>query len=165
MPRPVLRLLAALAAVVVVFGAGYELSCRLCSRMTRPADDLEWLRTEFRLSESEMARVRELHAGYLPRCRRWCEQIADRRGELDRLLAINAGMTTAAEEKLVEIAALRARCQADMLRHFDDVSRAMPPAQGSRYLAEMRRLTLGAHEEIEHEMTPAPVDPHGAHRH
>ena len=44
-------------------------------------------------------------------------------------------MTTAAEEKLVEIASLRARCQADMLRHFDDVSRAMPPAQGARYLA------------------------------
>ena len=29
-----------------------------------------------------------------------------------------------------------------MLRHFHRVSETMPPEQGRRYLAEMRRLTL-----------------------
>ena len=30
-----------------------------------------------------------------------------------------------------------------MLQHFLTVSQVMPPEQGQRYLAEMKRLTLG----------------------
>jgi len=40
-----------------------------------------------------------------------------------------------------------------MLEHFMEVSRAMPPEQGRRYLAEMKRLTLGFHDEIEQSMS------------
>jgi hypothetical protein len=29
----------------------------------------------------------------------------------------------------------------------------MPPAQGERYLAEMKRLTLGEHEQVEQSMS------------
>ena len=54
--------------------------------------------------------------------------------------------------KLSAIAALRAQCQAQMLRHFVAVSEAMPPEQGRRYLAEIKRLTLGSHEQVEQSM-------------
>jgi len=56
---------------------------------------------------------------------------------------------------LSEIAALRARCQAQMLQHFITVSQAMPPEQGRRYLAEMKRLTLGTNELMEQSMSGA----------
>jgi len=56
------------------------------------------------------------------------------------------------QQKLTELGELRAQCQAQMLQHFIAVSRAMPPEEGRRYLAEMERLTLGFHEEIEQTM-------------
>ncbi|HEX5400494.1 MAG TPA: hypothetical protein VFY06_15715, partial [Verrucomicrobiae bacterium] len=62
--------------------------------------------------------------------------------------------TAAAKTKLIELGELRAQCQAQMLQHFITVSQAMPPEQGRRYLAEMKRLTLGFHEEIEQPMSP-----------
>jgi hypothetical protein len=40
-----------------------------------------------------------------------------------------------------------------MLRHFIAVSQAMPPEQGRRYLAEMKRLTLDHHQQMEQSMS------------
>lgn len=57
-------------------------------------------------------------------------------------------------------AALRAQCQAEMLQHFHEVSQVMPPEQGRRYLAEMQRLTLRFHDQIERAM---PGNPPSAH--
>jgi hypothetical protein len=48
-----------------------------------------------------------------------------------------------------------------MLQHFINVSQAMPPEQGRRYLAEMQKLTLGFHEEIEQSMSKSAGDMHG----
>ena len=133
---------------------------RLCARHVAGTDDLAWLRHEFRLSDSEMQRIRLLHEGYLPKCRELCERIAAKRSEVE---AAVAGHTNAslAEQKLVELGTLRAQCQAQMLRHFEEVSRAMPPEQGRRYLAEMQRLTLGFHERFESSMGEV----HSEHRH
>jgi hypothetical protein len=50
-----------------------------------------------------------------------------------------------------------------MLQHFREVSQVMPAEQGRRYLAEMQRLTLGFHEQIEHSMAPGASNPHGHH--
>ncbi len=75
----------------------------------------------------------------------------------------NASSVTAEVERiLAEIGSLRAQCQSAMLRHFDEVSRAMPPDEGRRYLSEMRRLTIESHEQIESAMT-RPV--HATHAH
>jgi hypothetical protein len=40
-----------------------------------------------------------------------------------------------------------------MLQHFIAVSQVMPPEAGRRYLAEMKRLTLGANEPMEQSMS------------
>jgi hypothetical protein len=50
-----------------------------------------------------------------------------------------------------------------MLAHFFEVSRAMPAEQGRRYLAEMQRLTLGFHEQIENTMSGGTSSPHVHH--
>jgi len=62
-------------------------------------------------------------------------------------------VTAEAEKKLQDVAALRVQCQTQMLRHFQEVSQAMPPEEGRRYLTEMQRLTLGFHERFEHAMS------------
>ncbi len=164
MKRSPLIVVLALLAGVVVFVASYVLAQRLCAKhIANSTDDLDWLHQEFRLSTAEMTRIRELHAGYLPRCGEMCQQIAVKKRELESALTGATNVTTMAEQKLSELAALRAQCQTQMLRHFVEVSQAMPPEPGQRYLAEMQRLTLGFHEQIEQSMSPSADHAHGHH--
>jgi len=164
MRRSPLILLLALAAGVVVFIASYIVAQQVGAKhMANTADNLDWLRQEFCLSDREMMRVRELHEGYMPRCAQMCQQIAAKKRELESALGEATNVSVIAEQKLTELAALRAQCQTQMLRHFVEVSQAMPLEQGRRYLAEMQRLTLGFHEQIEQSMSPSADHEHGHH--
>ena len=164
MKRAPVILLLALAVGVAVFAASFVLAQRVCAkRMANAADDLDWLRQEFRLSDAELARVRELHNGYLPECATRCRSIAAKKAELESALADATNVSETAVQKLNELAALRAQCQTQMLRHFVEVSQAMPPEQGKRYLAEMQRITLGFHEQIEQSMSHPADHQHGHH--
>lgn len=155
MNRSVRLLLLGALVVAVVGGLAYACAKRLCARQMT-ADDIGWLKREFRLSDSELAHVRELHQGYLPRCREMCAKIAAKQSEVEQALSRGE----APDEKLVELATLRAQCQAQMLKHFQEVSRAMPAEQGKRYLSEMQRLTLGFHQQIENSMGAMPGHQH-----
>lgn len=162
MRRSVLILLVIGLASAALVGLSSAIARHLCARhLVPPADDLAWLRREFGLSASELDRIRQLHEGYLPRCRELCERIAASQAELQGVLATGTGLTSVAERKLQEVGALRAECQVQMLRHFHEVSQAMPPDQGRRYLAEMQRLTLGFHERFEEAMSGGLGGAHG----
>jgi hypothetical protein len=152
-----------LVAAVIMLGSGalaYFGAMRFCANHMAADDDLAWLRHEFHLNDAEMQRIRQLHDGYLPKCREMCARIAAKQKEVDATLATNT-KSNSAEQKLVELGTLRAECQAQMLRHFEEVSRAMPTEQGKRYLAEMQRLTLGFHQDIENSMGAGPHSGHG----
>jgi len=82
-----------------------------------------------------------------------CALIAAKSAEVQTALGNGTNVTVEAQKKLTELGELRAQCQTQMLRHFIEVSQAMPPEQGQRYLAEMKKLTLGFHEEIEQSMS------------
>ena len=154
MNRSLAILLGALALSATLFAGSFFAARRATvACCVRPADDLSWLRTEFHLSDAEMARIRQLHEGYLPKCAELCAKIAAKKNELASALNGGTNLTAAAQAKLKEIAGLRAQCQAQMLQHFVTVSQAMPPAEGQRYLAEMKRLTLGNHEQMEQSMS------------
>lgn len=163
MNRSLLILLGALAAGAAVFTGSYfasEHTCRMCQ--VQPADELAWLQTEFHLNNAEMARIRQLHEGYKPQCAAMCARIAAKKRELDAALGSGTNLTVEAQTKLGELSALRAQCQAQMLQHFVNVSQTMPPEEGRRYLAEMKRVTLGLHEPSEQAM---PDDMSGDHGH
>jgi hypothetical protein len=150
-----------LAVGAAVFAGSFYLSRQVCvMRMTNPADDLDWLRQEFHLNDAEMARIRQLHEGYMPQCAEMCARIAAKKLEVERGLTGATNVSPVTEQGLVELAELRARCQGQMLQHFVEVSHAMAPEQGRRYLAEMQRLTLGFHEQIEQSMSD-----HAGHEH
>ena len=154
MNRPLLILIGALALGAAIFACSFftaRHATMVCCE--KPADDLNWLRLEFHLSDAEMAHIREMHEGYQPKCAEMCAKIAAKKRELSSLVGTGTNLTAEAQAKLNEIAGLRAQCQAQMLEHFVAVSRAMPPEQGARYLAEMKKLTLGNHEQMEHSMS------------
>ena len=164
MRRSLLILLVLLLAGAAIVGASCLLARRICvHELAASGDDLAWLRDEFHLSDAEMQRIRQLHEGYLPKCHENCARIAAKKQELQAELDKAQGVTPEAQQKLTEVATLRAQCQANMLTHFYDVSRAMPPEQGRRYLAEMQHLTLGFHEQIENTMSGDASSPHGHH--
>ena len=145
MRRSLLVVLAMLMASAALVGFSSMVTRRLCAQhLVNPADDLAWLRREFRLGDAEMQRVCQLHEGYLPKCRELCERMAARKKQLQAALQAGPGFTP-------------------MLRHFYEVSQAMPREQGLRYLAEMQRLTLGFHEQVEQAMAGEAPAPHGHH--
>jgi hypothetical protein len=152
--RSLIILIGALAVGAAIFGGSY-LTARhaTVACCAKPADNLDWLRTEFHLSDAEMARVRELHEGYKPKCAAMCAKIAAKKSELDAVLNGSNNVTAEAQTKMSELAALRAQCQAQMLQHFVTVSQAMPPDEGRRYLAKMKELALDTHEQMEQSMS------------
>jgi hypothetical protein len=154
MNRSLFILLGALALGSAIFAGSYFTSQRTCIMCkTQPADDLAWLRMEFHLSDVEMSRIRQLHEGYMPKCAEMCAKIAAKKRELESALGNGINITAKAQTKLNEVAELRAQCQTQMLQHFVAISQAMPPEQGQRYFAEMKRLTLGFHEQTEQTMS------------
>jgi len=164
MNRSLAILLGALVLCAALFGGAYTVSRHVCERcMAKSVSDLDWLQQEFHLSDTEMARIQKLHEGYLPKCAEMCAQIAAKKAELETALNGSTNVNLTARQKLDELAALRAQCQAQMLQHFTEVSQTMPPEQGRRYLAEMQRLTLGLHEQTESSMPPSTGDMHGHH--
>jgi len=161
MNRSLVIVFGALALGAAVFAGSYFAGQRMCATRANPADDLAWLREEFHLGDAEMARIRKLHEGYLPKCADMCVRIAAKKHELEEAMTGTTNVSAAAGQKLIELGLLRAECQTQMLQHFVEVSRAMPPEQGRRYLAEMQRATLGFHEQIEQSMSESPAHAHG----
>ena len=154
MNRSLFILLGALALGSAIFAGSYFASQRTCMMCkAQPTDELAWLQTEFHLSDVEMARIRQLHEGYLPQCAEMCAKIAAKKSELESALGNGTNLTAEAQAKLNELAELRAQCQAQMLQHFMTVSQTMPPEEGQRYLSEMKRVTLGSHEQTEQTMS------------
>lgn len=145
---PSWRFLLGLAASAAVYGLSYWTANRFRSTQASPADDLAWLRQEYQLTDAEMARIRVLHEAYKPECEALCARVAEKNRQLRTLVAGATNVGPGIEQKLAEVAALRAECQAHMLRHFHEMARSMPAAQGSRYLEEMQRVALGLQDSM-----------------
>src|SRR5450756_2390491 len=154
MKRSLLILLGAVTLGTAIFAGSYlvaQRTTKMCC--AKPTDDLAWLQDEFHLSDKEMGQIRELHESYMPKCMEMCAKIAAKKSELEASLGNGTNLTAEAQTKMAELAGLRAQCQAQMLQHFITVSQAMPPEQGQRYLAEMKKLTLDDHEQMESSMS------------
>lgn len=164
MRKPLVILLAAVVMGAALFAGAFYCARHVCvQRIAHSTDDLEWLRLEFHLGDAELTRIRTLHEGYVPLCAENCTLIAAKKNELAQALAAGTNTTVTLGPLRAEVAALRVKCQSEMLAHFEEIGRAMPAAQGQRYLTEMKRLTLAAHEQVEQSMSGTNRDTHGHH--
>ena len=164
MRKPLTILICALAAGALLFGGAFYCAHYICvQKIAKSTDDLDWLRLEFRLGDAELTRIRELHDGYLPKCSDNCILIAAKNRELAQAITTGTNTTATLDQLRADVAALRTKCQSEMLAHFEEVSRAMPTGQGERYLAEMKRLTLGQHEQVEQSMSGTNHAAHDEH--
>lgn len=128
---------------VAAFLGFYYLGTASSRKLERsPEPELAWLQQEFHLSDAEFNRLSEMHQGYLEACAERCRKIDEVNARLKELLAATNSITPEIEQTLAQAAQLRAKCQAEMLRHFYEVSHAMPPEQGKRYLAWVQAQTI-----------------------
>ena len=107
-----------------------------------PHPELAWLKKEYHLNDQQFARVLELHNAYRPQCAEMCQRIDEKNARLQQLLAATNTVTPDIQAALAEAAQVRTECQTAMLKHFYEVSRAMPPEQGKRYLAWVQQETM-----------------------
>ncbi len=143
MNRGVAILVAGLAGAAVAYAGCYLLGTSTPRTWLKsPQPELAWLKQEFNLTDSELARVSGLHAAYLPQCREMCQRIDEQNHKLHLLVRTAASITPEIESVVAEAARLRGECQRNMLRHFFEVSRTMPPEQGKRYLSWVREMTF-----------------------
>jgi hypothetical protein len=141
-----LGLLACATASFVVYRARTA-THRAMLRQSAP--ELAWLKKEFNLSDAEFLHIAELHSAYLPQCHQRCQTIEAQNEKLQQLLATNTNVTPEIESLLAERAKVRADCEAAMLKHFLEVSRAMPPTEAERYLAWVKAQTFAPSEGME----------------
>ncbi len=142
MKKSALILLLGLLVSAAAFSGFYYLGTVRCRDMMRESKpELAWLKKEFKLSDAEFARISQLHEAYLPRCRERCMRIKEQNEKLKQLLSQSETVTPEIQNLLAERAKTRAECEAEMLKHFLEVSRTMPPQQGQRYLAWVEQQT------------------------
>ncbi len=143
MKRGLLILVFGLIAAAAAYGCIY-LTCTASVRNMQQGDkpELAWLKAEFNLNDAEFKRVSELHVAYLPQCAEMCRQIDAQNLRLKQLLAATNRVTSEIEAAITESSRLRSECQRQMLEHFYEVSRTMPPEQGRRYLAWVQDKTF-----------------------
>jgi len=152
MKKGLIILLLGLAVAAAAYGCIYFVctsSARNLEQSSKP--ELAWLKEEFNLSDSEFKRVCELHEAYLPRCAEMCRQVEAQNQRVRTLLAATNQMTADIESAIAESARLRGQCQRNMLQHFYEVSRTMPPEQGRRYLAWVQERTFQTGEGMMHD--------------
>ena len=132
-------------------------TARAWLRSSQP--EMIWLQNEFNLSDSQFARISQLHEGYLPRCKERCSQIEEMNTKLAKAIGATTQMTPEIEKLLADRARMRADCQTAMLNHFFAVSRTMPVDQGKRYLAWVLTQTC-LHENRMNHAEPGEADHH-----
>ena len=117
--------------------------------------ELAWLKKEFTLNDAEFAKVMQLHDAFKSECMEMCRRIDAKNAELKELLSGSGTVTPEIEAKLDEAGQLRVQCQKNMLRHFLEVSRSMPPEQGQRYLAWVQEKTFLPEHKMHSQGLPA----------
>jgi hypothetical protein len=110
--------------------------------LSKPQGEMEWLKMEFHLTETQFARIQELHREYAPKCDEMCEDIANENLKLDALIRANHMVTAEVNEALSECVAVQGNCRRALLGHVYAVSAEMSPTDGNRYVQMMKQRII-----------------------
>src|SRR5258705_1953204 len=81
------------AALIAFCGTNFFGTRDLREIAKAPNRELEWLRREFHLSDTQFAKIATLHSAYTPVCNEMCRRIMEANSKLDRLVAENHEIT------------------------------------------------------------------------
>jgi hypothetical protein len=104
--------------------------------------ELEWLRREFHLNDSQFQKIEALQSTYAPVCDEMCQRIMEANSKLDRLLSENREVTPELEAAIKEAGSVQADCHKQMLAHIYRVSAQMNSADSQNYLRLMKSRVI-----------------------
>ena len=115
MKKPILILLAMLAAVAIAYFVSYYCGTRGTRQMLSAPDGSEWLRAEFALTDDQYRAIVALQSDYEPRCMEMCSRITKSRERVKKLLHESKTMTPELEAAMRDVSQTQADCQAATL--------------------------------------------------
>lgn len=134
----------ALALVIAVLGSAlayclyfYCATQPVHAMLMQPDGQMEWLRREFKLSDAQFTKVKQLHEAYRPGCDQMCTRIAEANGEANTLIVNSKTMTPGIEAALKKCATLQSECRQALLAHVYAVGSEMSPPEARRYIDMM----------------------------
>jgi len=143
-----LALIAAGAATSCLVAFHFSVDREVKSAVAK-RDAMEWLRTDFQLSDAQFAKIKQLHDSYSVLCEKHCLDIMDAARARDELKMASADASAiAAANKRVE--ELRQVCEAAITSHVRQCAAEMPEQAGQRYLA----LVLPKIADFDHQAAP-----------
>ncbi len=104
--------------------------------------ELEWVRSELKLSDEQFEKVRELHIGYRPKCIEMCRQIRKAHERLEDASRDADGLTPDLKAAIEDHARVHAECQEKMLEHLYETAAVLDEEQANHYLKVMLPFAL-----------------------
>ncbi|MES2659714.1 MAG: periplasmic heavy metal sensor [Verrucomicrobiota bacterium] len=104
--------------------------------------ELSWVRTDLKATDSQMAKVTELHLAYRPKCEEMCRRITAAHAKVEALARANRGMTPELDAAIREHAETHAQCQQAMLEHIYRTAALLDPEQATRYMETVLPIAL-----------------------
>jgi len=107
-----------------------------------PNSELEWLRREFHLSDTQFAKIATLQSAYTPVCDEMCRRIMEANSKLDRLMSENHEVTPDLAAAIREVGLVQEECHRRMLAQIYQVSAQMNPVDAQNYLRLMKSRVI-----------------------
>jgi Heavy-metal resistance len=99
--------------------------------------ELDWLKSDLGVSETQLEKVHALHVAYHPVCEALTHRLEASHRKLDTLTASANSFSPEMEVALQEHATVHLDCQRAMLKHFYDTAGCLSPPQARKYLKKM----------------------------
>ena len=138
MIKALLTITAAIAFALAGYWTYYRCATMpTLSMLSRSGGEMEWLRHEYHLSDSQFGHIQKLHHEYAPACDLMCARIAEANEKLNRLIQANRSFTPEIEAAVDKCVDVQAECRRALLRHVYAVGAEMAPEDGARYVQMM----------------------------
>ncbi len=131
------------AAVVIAVVIAAALAALTASRhLFARHSSMDWLRTEFHLTDDQMKKAEALHSEYQATCEDMCRRIAETDARLAKAIRSSSSTTPEITAAIAETDLVRSECRVAMLNHFYQTAALMPEGERQRYLDKVLPVVL-----------------------
>lgn len=137
-------------AVLLALGAGLlsfflTRSHKLAAReevLLDSMSELSWIKTELGATDAQLAKVKEMHLAYRPKCEELCHRISTAHAKVEKLSRASRGITSELDAAIREHARTHAECQTAMLEHIYRTAALLDAQQATRYIETVLPIAL-----------------------
>ncbi len=134
MAKNLVIVILSLALLACLYGGIYGwITADTAQAMQSDHPELEWLRREYQLSETQFSEIREKHEAHDIVCQELCRDLVNVQKEFESVISTHPQVSPEVQEALAAWTRQRNRCYETTLAHMYDVSAVMNEDAASRY--------------------------------